>query len=67
VNAPGGRTLYDAAAFAEKGIELAFCDPVLTPYQQPAVEFVPGLSILDVLMHNPKQRVLEMIQQVASV
>lgn len=51
-NLPGGRALYDAHAFAEQGIGLNFIAPVLAPYAQRAAEFIPGLSIIDVLMAN---------------
>jgi hypothetical protein len=52
VNASGGRGLYTSADFSGYQIQLQFCDPVLSEYPQPGVAFVPGLSILDVLMHN---------------
>jgi hypothetical protein len=61
LNAIGGRELYDAATFAAAGVELSFLEPKLSPYPQPAPEFVPGLSIVDVLMRNPAQRVKEML------
>ncbi len=50
VNAPGGRHLYDGKTFSEAGISLRFLRPELEPYPQPGTNFVPGLSILDVLM-----------------
>ena len=50
-NAPGGRALYDPAVFAKAGLRLTFLQPGLPPYPQRGVaEFVPGLSILDVVM-----------------
>jgi hypothetical protein len=51
VNPPGGRELYEPGFFRDKGIELQFLEPELAPYPQPSTEFIPGLSILDVLMH----------------
>lgn len=53
VNAIGGEELYDKQYFAEKGVKLDFLDPSLTEYKQFNNEFVPGLSIIDVLMFNP--------------
>ena len=50
VNSSGGRALYDAHRFARDGIELRFLSPQIEPYPQRAPEFVPGLSIIDVLM-----------------
>jgi hypothetical protein len=50
VNAPGGRGLYDEAAFRAAGLELRFLAGRLPPYRQVgAGAFVPGLSILDIV------------------
>ncbi|MET0387067.1 MAG: WbqC family protein, partial [Polyangiales bacterium] len=52
VNAAGGRVLYDHDRFAAHGVELLFSEAVFEPYPQlHTSEFVPGLSILDLLMH----------------
>ena len=52
-NAVGGRELYDAETFAANGIELKFLSSCLLPYPQLKThEFVPALSLLDVLMNN---------------
>lgn len=61
VNAIGGTELYDAATFAENGIELKFLKTNFVPYKQFGNEFVPGLSIIDVMMFNPKESVREML------
>jgi hypothetical protein len=62
INPIGGRELYDAASFAAQGIELRFLQARATPYPQLGVdEFVPFLSIIDVLMNNPVERVQEML------
>ena len=53
-NAIGGQELYDRQEFAENNIFLGFIEPSLKPYKQLASEFVPGLSIIDVLMMNSK-------------
>lgn len=60
-NASGGRDLYEAAAFAEQGVELRFVQPRLRQYPQSGAGFVPGLSIIDVLMHNPVEVVRSML------
>jgi hypothetical protein len=52
LNPIGGSHLYNHADFDAKGIELAFLEPSLQPYQQGEHPHVPGLSILDVMMHN---------------
>lgn len=50
INAPGGRALYDVAAFREAGIKLCFITMHALPYVQQHQAFVPGLSIVDALM-----------------
>jgi hypothetical protein len=53
LNSPGGRALYGPQPFLEVGLSLAFVEPVLRPYvQNGASVFVPGLSIIDVLMNT---------------
>ena len=61
VNAPGGRTLYAREAFAEQGIQLLFAEPRLPSYRQFGGDFVSGLSIIDVMMFNPPERIREML------
>ena len=43
-------------------MELGFIQPKLEPYNQNSKEFVIGLSILDVLFCNGKEKTLEMIK-----
>ena len=54
-NAIGGQELYDRNEFDANGISLGFIDPVIEPYPQLSKEFVPGLSIIDVLMMNSRE------------
>lgn len=54
VNLPGGRGLYDPAAFVGQGMRLSFLRPALAPYRQFGGDFVPGLSIVDALMFNDR-------------
>jgi len=61
VNAIGGRELYDGAYFAEKGVELAFLEPVVEEYRQFGEPFQSGLSIIDVLMFNGRKKVRKML------
>ena len=55
INAIGGKELYDKEAFAQQGLSLAFLkmDPDIA-YPQGKGEFIPGLSILDVMMYNDR-------------
>lgn len=55
VNAIGGMELYSKEAFREKGIELKFIKSAPFEYTQFGDEFVPWLSIIDVMMFNSKE------------
>lgn len=50
LNPASGEMLFSEEEFSEKGIELVFHRPTLKSYYQGDRSFVPGLSILDVLM-----------------
>lgn len=50
INAQGGQSLYNASDFNNSGIELRFIAMKPLPYKQKAPEFIPYLSIIDVLM-----------------
>lgn len=63
VNAPGGASFFDRGKYTQAGIELRFIQPKLTPYVQKIGRFESGLSILDVMMFNPKDKVREMLQE----
>ena len=54
-NAIGGQDLYDKKVFAEHGVKLSFVQTEQFAYPQFAPEFIPNLSIIDVLMHNGKE------------
>lgn len=58
VNAIGGMELYSKEVFREKGIELKFIKLKPFEYQQFDNEFVPWLSIIDVMMFNPRERII---------
>ena len=60
-NAIGGQELYDKNDFKADGIDLYFVQTNLAPYVQLAKEFVPGLSIIDVLMYNSRFDAKKMI------
>lgn len=53
VNAIGGMELYSKETFLEKGIDLKFIKSKPFEYPQFGNEFVPWLSIIDVMMFNP--------------
>ena len=60
-NAIGGQELYDKNDFRVDGINLQFVQTNLTPYAQLGNEFVPGLSLIDVLMFNNPIQVKQML------
>ncbi len=51
INPPGGRELYCATDFMNRGVSLRFLVPSLSPYMQNIDSFVPALSIIDSLAH----------------
>lgn len=61
INLSGGMDLYSRQDFYEKGIELQFIKSGKIIYSQFKNEFVPNLSIIDVLMFNEKSSVREII------
>ena len=64
INPPGGAALYDAKRFQQQGVQLSFLQPALTPYaQKGSNNFIPALSIIDVLMHCDASEVRHQLQQ----
>jgi hypothetical protein len=64
INPIGGIELYSKKEFQENGIQLSFLKPRLSPYEQRTAEFLPGLSIIDVMMNCSKASILEMLGDV---
>jgi hypothetical protein len=63
VNAIGGMDLYSKETFREKSIELKFIKSKPFEYPQFGNEFVPWLSIIDVMMFNPKNRIVHILEE----
>ncbi len=61
-NPIGGVELYEPGKFKEKEIELHFLKNIPVTYKQQGVDFVPFLSIIDVLMYNSKIETKEMLK-----
>jgi len=57
LNPPGGRELFDPAAFQARGIKLTFTELPEFAYDCRPYQYIPNLSILDVLMWNEPERV----------
>lgn len=62
INLAGGVELYGTAEFARHGLQLLFIKPVGISYCQSGDNFVPNLSVIDVLMFNSKETVKQMLQ-----
>ena len=62
VNAIGGAALYDHDSFNDRNLELRFIQSENRSYQQFNHPFVAWLSILDVLMFNPTERVRQWVE-----
>ncbi len=61
INASGGRRLYHHDDFEAAGIRLWFIEMDPIEYPQFGDPFVPGLSIVDVLMFNEREQVQKML------
>jgi hypothetical protein len=57
VNSIGGMELYVKDDFAAKGVNLSFVKSKPIAYDQGLAEFIPNLSIIDILMFNPPEKV----------
>ena len=62
INAPGGEEFILKDGFEKLNMKLGFIQPKLTSYNQNSEKFVIGLSILDALFCNGKDKTLEMIK-----
>ncbi|MFY0593571.1 WbqC family protein [Roseivirga sp.] len=62
VNAIGGMELYDKSYFEQYGINLSFIKTDEIKYDQVGEEFIPNLSVLDVLFHNGLIKTGELIK-----
>jgi len=63
INAIGGEDLYEKSFFKQHEIELAFIKPKVIVYKQFKNDFVPWLSIIDVLMFNSIKEVHHMLDK----
>ena len=61
INPIGGMDLYSESVFLAQNTDLFFIKTQNVRYKQYSAEFVPFLSIIDVLMFNDKVHVLDML------
>ncbi|MBU3676202.1 MAG: WbqC family protein [Chitinophagaceae bacterium] len=64
VNSIGGKELYQKEYFQSKGIQLHFISPKQPTYNQFKTPFVPGLSMIDVLMFNDIPTIHHFLQEI---
>jgi hypothetical protein len=63
INAIGGMSLYQQSNFIEYGIELKFLRTKEIIYKQFKNEFIPFLSIIDVLMFNDIELIKSLLNE----
>ena len=61
VNMIGGKDLYNREYFKKQNVELLFLKPRIKEYEQLGHNFIPALSIIDVLMFNDKETILSFL------
>lgn len=63
INPIGGKSLYDKSSFMKWGIKLSFhqmCDIIYHQYNN---QFIPNLSIIDVMMFNSKEKIEKLLNR----
>lgn len=63
INAIGGQALYNRDDFEREGVRLNFIEMLPCVYKQFQNEFVPNLSMIDVLMFNSKSEIRGLLAQ----
>jgi WbqC-like protein family len=63
INPVGGIAIYSRGKFIDAGININFLKTNLIEYRQFDNEFVPNLSIIDVLMFNDVEKIKELLLQ----
>ena len=63
INPIGGMELYEKAIFQKQNIDLFFIKSKSITYPQFKNEFVPWLSIIDILMFNSVEKINEFLQE----
>ena len=62
INAIGGKELYTKDYFSENNLDLKFLEAKKTEYPQFNNDFVPYLSIIDMIFFLPKEEIIKIIQ-----
>ena len=62
-NPTGGTSFFDRSKYKKAGIDLKFLQIEATPYHQFSNEFIPNLSIIDVMMFNSPEDIKLMLDK----
>ncbi len=62
-NPKGGTSFFDRSKYKKAGIDLKFLQIEATPYHQFSNEFIPNLSIIDVMMFNSPEDIKLMLDK----
>lgn len=62
-NPPGGQDFFDKKKYDQAGIGLKFQKVSLEEYNQKIDGFIPGLSVIDVMMFNSPERINDMLDR----
>ncbi len=62
INAIGGQKLYSKEQFKKEGIELNFLKTQIEEYKQFNIDFIPNLSIIDIMMFNTQDEIQKMLK-----
>ncbi|MZR64149.1 WbqC family protein [Alcanivorax sp. DP30] len=63
INVPGGRKLYLKQDFEDRGVDLQFIGPEGVSYAQRGEEFVPDLSMIDILMNCSADETVDLLKR----
>ena len=63
LNPIGGQVIYNASDFLNAGIKLEFLKSEAIEYTQFTHDFIPNLSMIDVIMFNGKERTRTLLSQ----
>jgi len=61
VNPPGGKDLFNQSLFDSLGVSLEFLSANFKEYNQKKKSFLPGLSIIDIMMFNSTDEIQTML------
>jgi hypothetical protein len=67
VNLAGGQLLYDKVRFMQEGINLSFIKSLQMSYDQFGGDFIPWLSIIDVLMFNSVDEINKLLDNYETI